>query len=69
MFTRKHYELFAATINRARREQEQMSSNPAERAHANLALLLVATDLATKFGNTNPRFDKVRFLAACGFPS
>ena len=31
--------------------------------------LLIARDLADMFSRDNPRFDRGRFLAACGFSS
>lgn len=49
--TRKDYELIAATIR-------EIPAFPSKR--------IVAEEFATALAGTNPRFDRDRFLKACG---
>ena len=58
MFTKKHYKAIAEIVVRARK-------NP------NLATVdghcrQIASDLANYFATDNPRFDRDKFLSACG---
>tara|TARA_R110000868_G_scaffold102083_1_gene281043 strand:- start:396 stop:590 length:195 start_codon:yes stop_codon:yes gene_type:complete len=63
--TRQHFITIAATfkvnVACARHLAEQ------ERNAALDALSQTATDLAAEFARINPRFDRSRFLLACGF--
>lgn len=53
MFTRSHFETVATLISRIR--------NRAEKARQ-------ASEFCATFTRSNPRFDKTRFLTACGIP-
>ena len=59
--SRKHFEAVAATIACQARRCE----TPGETA----AVANIARDLAFVFKSDNPRFDKARFLTACGIES
>ena len=60
MFTKKHYKAIAEIIeNRAGINNYVYAE---ERTHA----LSIANDLADYFAKNNPRFDKDKFLEACG---
>ena len=63
--TRKDYELIAGAVARSRQASSLTKRAPERQAKAD-ALRLVATDLAATLAADNPRFDKERFLAACG---
>ena len=56
--SRKDFELIAQTI---RQLLPNYSSNSEQ-----YMLFVVADELATALSRTNPRFNKARFLAACG---
>ena len=56
--TKKHYELIATAINGA------FNANPSNKAAEGIAQ--IAKDLAEVFLFDNPRFDRERFLKACG---
>jgi hypothetical protein len=58
MMTKRHFEAVAATL----RENGHRSATNSERR----VLAYVALDLARVFAGLNPRFDRGRFLAACG---
>ena len=60
--TRKHFEAIAALI-KAEQEQPMYDDLPACRE----AVKDVALRLASQFNLENPRFDRQRFLTACGF--
>lgn len=67
--TRKHYEAMAAII----REQVEASQDgsrvrdvESSGAYVRNVLGVVARDMARVFAQDNPRFDRSRFLAACG---
>lgn len=57
--TRKH---FTAVADRIRRNRRAFADD----ATALLALTCLAQDLAHEFAEANPRFDRQRFLTACG---
>ena len=59
--TRKDYELIAAAIHRT-----GMASTIGKKKTSEQTLRLAATDLAATLAHDNPRFDRARFLAACG---
>lgn len=62
--TRKDYELIAAELRVASEEAYQEIRNFHE---ARDAVRHVALRLADALTTTNPRFDRQRFLTACGF--
>lgn len=57
--TRKHYEMIAATLNGLRRSAESPEQ------HAEVKRTVLA--LAATFKRDNSRFDRARFIAACGY--
>lgn len=59
--TRKDYALIAKAINRAR------GYETLEREHKAGYVELTAEILAAMLEDDNPRFDKARFIEACGF--
>lgn len=59
--SKKHFEEIAAELRAAR----ELDSNPAARQ----AVERVAEGLAKIFAGENPRFDRARFLKACGLPA
>lgn len=60
--TRKDYVLIAACLAAVRAD----CTADKHREHEFAALDAVARDLAHQLANDNPRFDRARFLAACG---
>lgn len=62
--TRKDYVAIAAAIHRT-----GMAVNIGQKKSAEYALKLAATDIAATMANDNPRFDRERFLKACGVQS
>jgi hypothetical protein len=64
--TKKDYELIAAAIRRTGRPECNggMSLPDREINHAHR----IAQHIADELGRANPRFEKSRFLTACGFP-
>lgn len=64
--TRKDYELIAAGINRSQMVKGLIKA-AAKRDAALEAIRLVAIDLASSLAVENPRFDRARFMSACGF--
>lgn len=56
--SKKHFEAIAAELHAARK----LDSNPPARQ----AVERVAEGLANIFARENPRFDRARFLKACG---
>lgn len=63
--TRKDYERTAAVI-RERVERFRRSSHDTEREYCTAAIATLADDMADMFAAENPRFDRERFLSACG---
>lgn len=59
--TKKDYELIAAAFAEAR---DEMADHPGRIAGS----AQVARRLASALRSTNPRFDRDRFLTACGLP-
>lgn len=57
--TRKHYEMIASTLNGLR---ESAETNPQRDEMKRVVL-----SLANTFERENARFDRVRFLEACGY--
>lgn len=64
--TRKDYQLIAASVHRSMQAHGIGNKSTREVAGGDKALRLVATDLAASLAHDNPRFDRARFLAACG---
>lgn len=64
--TRKDYELIAGCVARSMRVQSIGKRPAAAKAAGERAVSLVAGDLAATLAHDNPRFDKARFLKACG---
>lgn len=62
--TRKDYVAIAAAIHRT-----GMAITIGPRKSAEYALKLAATDIAATMAQDNPRFDRARFLTACGIES
>jgi hypothetical protein len=57
--TRRDYELIAASVREVREDQKCEPIDPRG--------IDIAETLARHLGGQNPRFDRVRFLRACGF--
>lgn len=66
--TRKDYELIAAAVHRSLMAST-ISGSTAVKAAKTEAIRLVAIDLAASLATTNDRFDRARFLKACGVSS
>lgn len=69
MMTKKDFELIAKTI-KARADAIRAITGPERDEHSEqvalFALFCVARDLSLNIAVENPKFDRVRFLAACG---
>lgn len=63
--TRKDYELIARTFRGAAISAESIADNY-QRAAVITSLGLTACKLADELKHDNPRFDRSRFLKACG---
>lgn len=61
MMSRKHYELLAAALREARRD-EDFELEPG----ADGVATIICRHLADALASDNPRFDRERFLKACG---
>jgi hypothetical protein len=65
--TRKHYQAFADLINNAREDiQCEMPVLNYFDGGKHYTLGWIASQLAFLLEDDNPRFDRVKFLAACG---
>lgn len=62
--TRKDYVAIAAALRRT-----GMAVTIGQKKTAEYAIKLAATDIAATMANDNPRFDRARFLKACGIQS
>jgi hypothetical protein len=62
MFQRRHYEVVADTIKR----MDGLVPDRTEADALNVARATVADRFASMFATDNPRFDRARFLRACG---
>lgn len=62
MLSRKHYKAIAEII----KTQKDLADIFAGKEFATQRIDDVATGLADHFAKDNPRFDRERFLAACG---
>ena len=71
MFTRKTFEAVASTLSRhldaVSAVQATVGASPTLSA-SHQTIFDLAEDFATLFANSNPRFDRTKFLSACGFP-
>jgi hypothetical protein len=65
--TKKDYELIAGSVWRSVRSYEWIEKNKVKREAKRNALHLVATDLSARLAHDNPKFDKDKFMTACGF--
>lgn len=63
--TKKHFEALAAAIRETHWQVDEMEQYQGDGGGAD-ALYRVADEIATVLATTNPRFDRTRFLAACG---
>jgi hypothetical protein len=61
---RKDYEAIAGALHRT-----SMAVNIGKKKTADYAIRLAAVDLAATLAADNPRFDRERFLKACGVQS
>lgn len=64
--TRKDFRMIAKIIEAAKRKSHDIG----DLTHTNYAFVLVrkvAEQMADYLGTTSPRFDRERFLKACGF--
>lgn len=66
---KKHYEAIAAAILKTRADYALEPTPPVYRKGACEALCLLAYRLARAMAADNPKFDRDRFLAACGVES
>lgn len=64
--TKKDYELIAGSVRRSLQVAEMLEHNQVKRQAKVNALRLVANDLAGSLYGDNPKFDRVKFLTACG---
>jgi hypothetical protein len=69
--SKKHYEQFAhrfqTALNANLVEHHEGSVNEAEYKAVNSALLGLAQGMSLDFALDNPRFNRTRFIDACGF--
>lgn len=64
--TRKDFVAIAAILNDAR--EDAMVLEAIGNGGGAASTLEIATGLANYFETVNPRFDRERFLTACGYP-
>lgn len=64
--TKKDYELIASTIKESIDFYTEWGGSMDERARARTAVARVAKQLSNSLSDANPRFDRERFLTACG---
>lgn len=65
--SRKDYIAVAEVVAQTRGEYQDAGITAGEGALVTGAMLRTAERLASMFKSDNPRFDRERFLAACGF--
>ena len=68
MMSKKHYEAIANRIALVSSGTKYLTENTAARGHQR-GVVELASVLADYFATENPRFDRERFLAACGVQS
>jgi hypothetical protein len=61
MMTRKDFEIVATALRQGTAYACYQNSSHARNQHA-----LMCNDMATSFSGLNPRFDRSKFLKACG---
>jgi hypothetical protein len=71
-FSKKHYEQFAHRFAQAqadidRQKDQGVIQSALEAGFARNSLHQLAVAMSVDFALDNPRFDRGRFLAACGF--
>lgn len=64
--TRKHFEALAAAVRATRKAQHEAGGDPVT---VDATLDRMADELATMLRMENPRFDRARFMTACGVAS
>lgn len=64
--TKKDYELIAGALWRSDRALQLKDKDKVKRAARTEMMRLIATDLCATLANDNPKFDRSRFLKACG---
>jgi hypothetical protein len=64
--TKQHFEMIARVIERERSQVKNGYMPRAAQKHALLTLTHTAHHFADELAQTNPRFDRQRFLRACG---
>lgn len=62
MFAKRHYEFLAQSLAASMRNQNQLGHYAQETGIASAVV-----DLADRLEQNNPRFDRDKFLKACGF--
>lgn len=62
--SRKHYQMIADGF---KTQMDALPENVALRAAAQTALYAAADAIAYRLAQDNPRFDRSRFMRACGF--
>lgn len=66
--TKKDYELIAKALNDARNTITVLGVSQQSRTHEQLkGVGFCVFTMAHRLANTNPKFDRVRFMQACGF--
>lgn len=66
MMSRRHYDLVAACVKQQRTECGRIFGE-SNREAARQGIRMVAEAFALEASLDNPRFDRKRFMAACGF--
>jgi hypothetical protein len=67
--TKQHFELVAQVLDHRRGAAPMEGIDPAWMAGFRAAHDVLAEDFAHRFADTNPRFDRERFLRAAGVES
>jgi hypothetical protein len=63
---KRHFDLIAGCVSRSRMATE-IERNSQKRDAGLRGIRLVAIDLAATLHHQNPKFDRARFMEACGF--
>ena len=63
--THKEFEAVSTTLKNALQLGELAEDESVRRAHVSM-VTLIARDLSVVFAESNPHFDRSKFLAACG---
>lgn len=67
MMTKRHYETVAACIREQKIEAGRKFYREPSLSAARKGMLMIARAFALEAELDNPRFDRKRFMAACGF--